>query len=175
MSGVKVNRSKVRDPLEFDTHLYDIGVDCRDWDEAGGPRNDGMAAHEPLPSMTKQEFAEECDINTIMRRYETTGQIDHVNRRQPQYGDFASSVSFHEAMNTVIAAEDMFAALPASIRDRFGNDPENLLKFLDDPANKDEAIELGIVRAAEPEAPPQRVEIVNPAAPPPPPPPPDAP
>lgn len=146
MSDVKVKRSKVRDPLEFDTHLYDDGIDCS-----------------VEPSMTKQEFRDECDINQIMARYEKTGQLPSVNYRQPMYGDVSSLASFHDAMNTVVQAEQMFMALPAELRDRFGNDPAQMLKFLDDPENKDEAIRLGIVNAPPEPEPPAKVEIVNPA------------
>lgn len=133
----KLVKRYVRDPMSFDTHLYDKGIDCS-----------------VEPSMTKQEFAEECDINTIMRRYETTGRIDHVNSRMPEYGDFASVPDYQSAVNTVLEAESMFAELPARMRDRFGNNPQRLLEFLADPENRKEAEELGLVQPAPPPPPP---------------------
>jgi len=47
------------------------------------------------------------------------------------------------------------ASLPSKIRDRFGNDPSQLLSFLADSSNKDEAISLGLVSA------PVGVEVVK--------------
>lgn len=145
----------VRDPLEYDTHRYDDGVDC----------SIDLYTGEELPSMTKQAFAEECDINSIMRRYETTGTVDHINRREPAYGDFTDVKSYHEAANVVIAAEAAFADLPAKVRDRFGNDPAKLMEFLQDPANQDEAIALGLAKGPDPKADPLEVRVVEPAEP----------
>jgi hypothetical protein len=36
-------------------------------------------------------------------------------------------------------------ALPADLRARFSNNPEELINFLDNPENKDEAIRLGLL------------------------------
>ena len=38
-------------------------------------------------SLTRQEFADECDINSIMARYEAGGAVSHVNKAQPMYLD----------------------------------------------------------------------------------------
>lgn len=107
--------------------------------------------------LTKQSFKDECDINNIMKRYNATGDISHLNMRMPEYGDFSSPVDFQSALNTVMESEAMFADLPAHLRDRFGNDPKQLLEFLADDANREEAVSLGIVQA--PPAPPEPVEV----------------
>lgn len=39
------------------------------------------------PSLTKQSFAEECDINTIVERFGLTGELP-MDVRAPQYADF---------------------------------------------------------------------------------------
>jgi len=39
-----------------------------------------------------------------------------------------------------------FRELPAEIRNRFRNDPEELLRFTENPQNRDEAIKLGLIR-----------------------------
>lgn len=120
---------------------------------------------EEIVSRTKQSDKDSCDINLIMRRYETTGAIDHINPRAPNWGEFHSVPDFHTAQNTILEAEEAFARLPASVRDRFGNDPAQMLAFLADDANREEAIELGLVRAPDPEPVPQKVEVVNPTPP----------
>ena len=60
--------------------------------------------------------------------------------------------------------------LPAQMRSRFNNDPAELLKFIKDPANLDEAVKLGILVKKEapkgdpvpPPAPPSPVPPVVP-------------
>jgi phage internal scaffolding protein len=47
--------------------------------------------------------------------------------------------------NTLIAAQNAFKTLPASIRKEFNNDPSQVIDFLNNPANKDKAIELGLI------------------------------
>lgn len=99
------------------------------------------------PGRTKQSFKDECDINFIMNKWERTGQIpeNQVGKMKPYYGDFADAPSYLEACNQVLAAKDSFASLPAFLRDRFRNEPANLIAFMADPANQEEAIELGLV------------------------------
>ena len=57
-----------------------------------------------IGSMTKQSFADEVDINKVVARYEKTGMLDHVNRRQPFYGDVSEIRSYQESLNVVIHA-----------------------------------------------------------------------
>lgn len=103
-------------------------------------------------SRTKQSFKDECDINFIMKRYEKTGVIDFVNRRAARFGD-ATAQDFHESMCLVRDASAAFDGLPAHLRSRFQNDPEQLLAFLDDDENRAEAVKLGLVeeKKAEPD------------------------
>lgn len=102
----------------------------------------GVACEEP--SLAQQHFKDECDINNILRQFNITGLLPEAPL-SPRYGDFTGIVDYHSALNAVIAAEDGFMALPADLRARFQNDPENLISFLDNPNNKDEAIKLGLI------------------------------
>lgn len=105
-----------------------------------------FATH-PL-SLTRQSMSAECDINNIMKKYERTGILDHQNRYEGGYGDFTSAPeNYHEAMNQIIEAQDMFLSLPAQIRKKFANDPGNYLEFATDPANAEEMIKLGLAVA----------------------------
>ena len=45
----------------------------------------------------------------------------------------------------VLAADDAFMALPANVRERFNNDPAELVDFISDVANRSEAIDLGLI------------------------------
>lgn len=145
---------KVRKFIDYDGPKFDPGVDCSVDRDTG----------EVLVSMTKQSFKDECDINTLMAKYEKTGVLDHVNRRLPEYGDFAGVVSYQDSLNIVLDAREAFASLPARIRDRFGNDPAQYLSFIDKPENKEEAIRLGMIMPPPADPSPQKVEVVNPVA-----------
>lgn len=100
------------------------------------------------PSLTRESFKDECDVNNILRRFEKTGVVEHVRQTGGRYGDFTGAVTYHEALNQVLRAEEMFMSLPAKIRARFSNDPGEFLVFVEDPANADELVQLGLVRPA---------------------------
>lgn len=106
------------------------------------------------PSMAQQSFKEECDINTIVRRFGLTGELPE-NYRAPISGDFTDVHDFQSAMNAVRAAEEAFMLLPGEVRARFANDPQNLIAFLDDEGNRAEALKLGLIQA-----PPERTRDV---------------
>ena len=96
------------------------------------------------PGHTRQAHKDECDINVIMGKYLKNGLISHVNEYQGEYGDFAA-IDFHEAMNTVIEAQNMFETVPSEIREQFGNDPGAFLEFAVNPDNEERMQELGLV------------------------------
>lgn len=96
------------------------------------------------PSMTMQSFQNECDINVIMRRWEKTGDLTHVRHSQGRYDDFADIGDYQSALNTVLAAQEAFEALPSRIRTRFSNDPASFVSFMQDPTNSNEIIAMGL-------------------------------
>lgn len=97
------------------------------------------------PSMTEQHHKQICDINYIVRRYRTTGFIDHVSVVQAVYGDFTSIGSYHESMNKLIDAQDAFLRLPSEVRKEFDNDPGIMLDAIQKPENYDKLLKLGLV------------------------------
>ena len=117
-----------RTAYNYDTNAAsnESGLDCED------------------PSLAQQHFKDECDINNILRQFNITGLLPETPL-SPRYGDFTGINDYQSALNAVIAAEDGFMTLPADIRASFGNDPEQLINFLDNPENKDKAIALGLV------------------------------
>lgn len=105
------------------------------------------------PSMTKQEFKRECDINNIIKQFQVTGMVQHINARAQAgaYIDLPSDLDFQNSVNIVARARDSFMSLPSKIRDRFGNDPAQFLAFVQNPANINEMYDLGL--ATRPRAP----------------------
>jgi len=126
---------------------------------------------EVLPSMTKQSFKAECDVNNIIKAFKQTGMISHINEKAAagMYLDLPEGLELQEALNTVAAAEAAFMSLPSKIRDRFANDPGQFLNFLHDPKNEAEARELGLLNPlpSTPPPPPTSSESSTDQAPPP--------
>lgn len=83
---------------------------------------------------TKQCFADECNIEKIMARFETTGTISHLQKFEGVYADF-SDFDFHEQNNMLSRGNEIFAELPAEIRREFLQDPAEFFKYVNDPAN----------------------------------------
>lgn len=96
-------------------------------------------------SRTHQSFKEETDVNNILKKYQRTGLIDHVNKFGGQYADMPDEADFHSAMNLVVDAQDMFGELPATVRARFQNDPAEFLDFIATAENRDELVDAGLI------------------------------
>lgn len=107
---------------------------------------------------TKQSFAEESNINLIMKKYEKTGMLDHFNRFQGHYGSFIDAPDYHTSMNAIRAAGEMFMEIPATIRAKFDNDPAIFLAFVQDEANTEEMVKMGLAKAPPKEATPPKAK-----------------
>ena len=102
------------------------------------------------PSMTHQSMMAECDINRIMAKWQKTGVLEHRNTHEGNYGDFTDvPQNYHEAMEQILAAEEMFSSLPSTVRKKFGNDPGNFLEFVSDKENAAEMVELGLAEVRQ--------------------------
>jgi phage internal scaffolding protein len=112
------------------------------YDRDAATNESGLACEEP--SLAQQHYKDECDINTILEKFNITGLLPEQTL-SPRYGDFTGIGDYHTALNRVIAAQDEFEALPAQIRARFENDPAKLIEFLEDENNRPEAEQLGLV------------------------------
>jgi phage internal scaffolding protein len=116
----------------------------------------------PEPTLAQQNFKDECDINYIVRQFGLTGELPG-KPLSPQYGDFTGVLDYHSAVNAVLAAQDDFMDLPAQLRSRFNNDPAELIDFLANEQNREEATKLGLV-AAKPISEPSETPSVEPKA-----------
>lgn len=123
----------LRTPYNYDVRAAsrESGVDCSESED-----------------FTKQEFRDEVDINTILRRFNVTGQLPQ-GVRMPTYGDFTQVGDFQQALAAIETARESFMQLPADVRRRFDNDPGAFVDFASDARNLEEARKLGLVPAAE--------------------------
>lgn len=124
--------------MDFDGASKETGLLCQD------------------PSLAVQASAEEADINTIVRRFNLTGQVP-TDIRAPEYGDFTSVTDYQSALNAVIQADESFMAMPAEVRARFHHDPGAFVDFVANPENRQEALKLGLLMP--PEAPPEPLAV----------------
>lgn len=95
------------------------------------------------PSLTQQQFRDECDINTIVDQFMKTGHLPTPSS-MPQYVDYEGVFDFQTAMNAVRQADENFMRMDAKIRARFHNSPQEFLEFFANPENTEEAIRLGL-------------------------------
>lgn len=109
-------------------------------------------------SRTKQQFAQEVDINRIVDKWRRGQQPDPPSSRLA-YGDFSNVTDFHSALLAIQDADEAFDRLPAGVRERFANNPGELLSFVSDDENLEEAYEIGLL-----ERPPQAFVPAAPAA-----------
>lgn len=100
--------------------------------------------------LTRQEFAAECDINSILASYEKNRVFTHINPAAPQYLDVSAVPNLQEALHIVEAANEAFMTLHAKVRAQFENDPVAFVDFASDPANLDQLREWGLAPPAKP-------------------------
>lgn len=103
------------------------------------------------PTMTQQQFKDDCDINNILRKHgHDPVAFQALTRPGGVYADFSSITDYHTMLNEIVEAQTAFGALPAHLRARFDNDPGKLLAFIQDKKNRDEGVSLGIINPPTP-------------------------
>jgi len=107
-------------------------------------------------SLAQQQYKDQCDVNKIIAKYKATGTLTHVrNAQQGVYADLTEITDYHDALNKIHRANTAFSELPAQLRLKLNNNPENLINYLLNPENDQEAVKLGLKtpKASEPAAP----------------------
>lgn len=98
---------------------------------------------------TRKSDALHTDINKIMKQYKDHGIIPNTNGNLGFYADISEMGDFQQCLEKTRVVQNAFMQLDPYVRRRFGDDPANLLDFLSDPNNKDEAIKLGLIEKQE--------------------------
>lgn len=109
----------------------------------------GVRTVNDKPSMTDQQYKDDCDVNTIIERAKRSGQVSHLAKLQGQFADVSEIDDLHSGMIKLQHAQEAFAKLPLAVKRRFGYDMRSLLEFMDDPSNLEEAAKLGLVKKRE--------------------------
>lgn len=112
-------------------------------------------SHDKL--LTDQSSATEADINNIMAYHKKTGMLPQVVSIG-DYRDNSDIPSLEDAFKLCKDAQDLFYALPPSVRKLVDNDPAQLENLLSDPHYADLLIKEGVlVKREEPKVDPPRV------------------
>ena len=92
---------------------------------------------------TQQSQKEEADINTIVRRFGLTGQMP-VGVVPPTYQMFTDVFDYQSAQQAIIDARDSFMKIPADVRRRFNDSPQEFVEYCSDSKNLDEMRKMGL-------------------------------
>ena len=90
-------------------------------------------------SMTHQSERETADIKNIIKK-----GIIPPDPNQMTFGDFSNGRDFQSTQDAIAQVKSEFDELPSDVRYRFRNDPANMLDFLADPNNHEDAVEMGL-------------------------------
>lgn len=114
---------------------------------------------------TRQEYADDCDINVLLARYEKTGVFNHFNAYEPNYLDVSDVPDLQRSLEIISRAQAAFMTLPAATRREFDNDPVKFVTFAQDPANIDRMREWKLAEPLPEPPAPIKVEVTNPSVP----------
>lgn len=113
----------------------------------GIPPTDGTYCEDKVD----QTGADAVDINKIMERVDPSGkQFAKAVAQGFQtpagmfYDDFTSAPDFAAAQEIFVHGKAQFEMLPAKLRSRFNNDPQEFMDYIHNPANLEEQYTLGI-------------------------------
>lgn len=102
-------------------------------------------------SLTHQSFAEDADLNVLVKRFGLDKVAVPPAADDPRfYGDFSDVPDLRTALDLVNDATNRFMELPPQLRAKFDNNPAKLWHFVNDPDNGPEAVRLGLLRAPDP-------------------------
>lgn len=106
------------------------GYDAKAWSDVTGIDTGDQ-------TLVQQQFANEVDINTIVRRFGITGSMPFGQASPGVYGDFTEISDYESAMERVRKVDEGFMRLPPEVRERWDNDPGKLIRFANQLTEED--------------------------------------
>lgn len=98
-----------------------------------------------LDSKVQEQFADACQTDTIIRKYNMMGVNPFIASGGSQYLDTTEIPSFVAAQNARVKVKEYFEGLPSDIRLEFNNDPMQFAEVVSDPRNADYLREIGVL------------------------------
>lgn len=105
------------------------------------------------PTLAEQHTAHLSDLDYLMKKYKPDELAAYIaarnqHRHEILGHDFSIEPSLQDAKNIIYQMKSAFEKLPDDIRIQFKNHVE-FLKFIDNPANQDKMIKLGLMTKKE--------------------------
>lgn len=98
-----------------------------------------------MESKVQEQFADACQTDTIIRKYNMMGVNPFIATGNSQYLDTTQIPDFICANNAQVKVKEYFEGLPADIRLEFNNDPMQFAEAVSDPRNADYLREIGVL------------------------------
>lgn len=98
-----------------------------------------------MESKVQEQFADACQTDTIIRKYNMMGVNPFIAAGGSQYLDTTQIPSFVAAQNAQIRVKEYFEGLPSDVRLEFNNDPMQFAEVVSDPRNADYLREIGVL------------------------------
>ena len=95
-------------------------------------------------SLTEQQYAEESQILSKIRKYDSQGFFDSINRNPAQYTDFTQVRDLSDAIDQIENAREAFQTIPSDVRKRFNNSASEFFDFASKESNYNELVKLGL-------------------------------
>jgi len=87
------------------------------------------------PSLTQQDFLAESDVNNVILRFATTGELPpRLNARVGEFLDVSEVGDLHQALEQAREGNEFFNSLPEEVRAAVDYDPMRLLDAMDEHA-----------------------------------------
>lgn len=104
-----------------------------------------------LESKVQEQFADACQTDTIIRKYNMMGVNPFIAAGSSQYLDTTEIPSFVAAQNAQVKVKEYFEGLPSDIRLEFNNDPMQFAEVVSDPRNAEYLREIGVLAPLPPD------------------------
>lgn len=104
-----------------------------------------------MESLVQEQFADACQTDTIIRKYNMMGVNPFISAGGSQYLDTTEIPSFVAAQNAQVKVKEYFEGLPSDIRLEFNNDPMQFAEVVSDPRNAEYLREIGVLAPLPPE------------------------
>lgn len=95
-------------------------------------------------SMTQQQFAQECDINYIVKRAQRTGTIPVIPMQEMVFGTLDEE-TFKQRMDKMSEIKSYFECLPSDIRLHYQNSVNEFIAAMNTDEGLEEGRKLGII------------------------------
>lgn len=105
-----------------------------------------------MESKVQNQFADACQTDNIIRKYNTMGVNPFISAGNKEYLDTTQIPEFFVAQNAQVKVKEFFEGLPADIRLEFNNDPMEFAEVVSDPQNVDYLREIGVLEPLPPKA-----------------------